>query len=145
MSNPHSLGTKEHLERRIDNKDASTPNSNPPGIVQLAQKSAPARPALEQESNISCGKREMEAIPADVSQHIMSFHFELPNCLRWIPDNWTLSKWMTAIRCAISEWASLLLLIINPSARAMGQVRSYAASSSLYLWLSKGCIFGSGR
>ncbi|KAN0123038.1 Protein of unknown function (DUF2422) domain containing protein [Russula decolorans] len=51
----------------------------------------------------------------------MSFHFELPNCLRWIPDNWTLSKWMTAIRCAVSEWASLLLLIINPSARAMGQ------------------------
>lgn len=101
--------------------------------MQPTQKSPPARPALEQESKLSCGKREAEAIPADISQRIMSFHFELPNCLRWIPDNWTMSKWTTAIRCAVSEWASLLLLIINPSARAMGQVRSYAASSSLYL------------
>jgi hypothetical protein len=148
MSNSHSLGTKEHHKPRIGSKDALTPNSDPPDRpagVQPTQKSPLARPALEQESNLSYGKREIETIPTDISQHIMSFHFELPNCLRWIPDNWTLSKWMTAIRCAVSEWASLLLLIINPSARAMGQVRSYAANSSLYLWLSKGCIFGSGR
>jgi hypothetical protein len=131
MSNSDSLGTKEHHEPRIGNKDASTPNSDPPDSVQPTQKSPPARPALEQESKLSCGKQEAETISADISQHIMSFHFELPNCLRWIPDNWTMSKWMTAIRCAASEWASLLLVIINPSARAMGQVRSYAASSSL--------------
>jgi hypothetical protein len=147
MSNSHSLGTKEHHELRIGStgKDASTPNSDPPDRMQSTQGSPPACPALEQESKPSFGKREAETIPADISQHIMSLHFELPNCLRWIPDNWTLSKWMTAIRCAVSEWASLLLLIINPSAKAMDQVRSYAASSSLYLWLSKGCIFGSGR
>jgi len=145
MSNYHSLGTKEHHELRIGNEYASTPNSDPPDRVQPTQKSPPARPALEQESNLSCRKREADTIPADIFQQIISFHFDLPNCLRWIPDNWTLSKWMTAIRCAVSEWASLLLLIINPSARAMGQVRSYATSSSLYLWLSKGCIFGSGR
>ena len=145
MSNSHSLETKEHHEPRLGNKDASTSNSDPPDRVQPTQKSLPARPALEQESKLSCGKREAGTIPADISQHFMSFQFELPNCLRWILDNWTLSKWMTAIRCAVSEWASLLLLIINPSARAMGQVRSYAASSGLCLWLSKGCIFGSGR
>ena len=135
MSNSHSLGTKEHHKPRLGNKDASTPNSDRPdtGRVQATQKSPPARPVLEQESNLSYGKQEIETIPADIAQHIMSFHFELPNCLRWIPDNWSLSKWMTAIRCAVSEWASLLLLIINPSARAMGQVRSYAAKSSLYL------------
>jgi hypothetical protein len=145
MSNSHSLGTKEHHDPRIGNEDASTPNSDPPDRVQPTQKSPPARPALEQESKLSCGKREAGTIPVDISHHITSFHFELPNCLRWIPDNWTPSKLMTAIRCAVSEWASLLLLIINPSARAMGQVRSYAASSSLYLWVSKGCIFDSGR
>jgi hypothetical protein len=145
MSNSHSLGTREHHDPRIGNEDASTPNSDTPDRVQPTQKSPPARPALEQESKLSCGKRKAETILADISEHITSFHFELPNCLRWIPDNWTLSKWMAAVRCAVSEWASLLLLIINPSARAMGQVRSYARSSSLYLWLSKGCIFGSGR
>jgi hypothetical protein len=145
MSNSHSLGTKEHHDLRIGNEDASTPNSDPPDRVRPNEKSPPVLPAREQKSKHSCRKREAEAIPVDISQHITSFHFELPNCLRWIPDNWTPSKWMTAIRCAVSEWASLLLLIINPSARAMGQVRSYAISSSLYLWLSKGYIFGSGR
>lgn len=148
MSNSHSLETKEHHDPRIGpgNEDASTPSSDPQADrVQPAQKSPPARPALEQESKLSCGKREAETIPVDISQHITSSHFELPNCLRWIPDNWTLSKWMTAIRCAVSEWASLLLLIIYPSTRAMGQVRSCTASSSFYLWLSKGCIFGFGR
>jgi hypothetical protein len=142
MSNSHSLETKV----RISNEDASTPtgNSDPPDRVQPAQKLPPARPALEQESKLSCGKRDAKTIPADISQHITSFHLKLPNCLRWIPDNWTPSNWTTAIRCAVSEWASLLL-IINPSARVMGQVRSYVASSSLFLWLDKGCIFGSGR
>ena len=147
MSNSHSLETKEHHDPCTGNEDASTPNSDPPQAdgLRVHQRSSPARPALEQESKLSCGKREAETILADISQHITLFHFELPNCLRWIPDNWTLEKWMTAIRCAVSEWASLLLLIINPSARAMGQVRSCAASSSFYLRLSKGCIFGFGR
>jgi hypothetical protein len=147
MSNSHSLETKEHHDPCIGNEDASTPNSDPPQAdgLRVHQRSSPARPALEQESKLSCGKREAETILADISQHITLFHFELPNCLRWIPDNWTLEKWMTAIRCAVSEWASLLLLIINPSARAMGQVRSCTTSSSFYLWLSKGCIFGFGR
>jgi hypothetical protein len=138
MSNSHSLETKEHHDPRIGNEDASTPNSDPPQAdkVQPTQKSPPGRPALEQDSKLSCGKREAGTIAADIFQHITSFHLELPNCLRWIPDNWTLSKWMTAVRCAVSEWASLLLLIIYPSARAMGQVRLCAASSSFYLWLS---------
>ncbi|KAI9437333.1 hypothetical protein H4582DRAFT_2111932 [Lactarius indigo] len=47
--------------------------------------------------------------------------FELPSYLHWIVDNWRWSKWKPAIRCAVSEWASLLLLIIDPSRRVMGQ------------------------
>lgn len=146
MSSSRSLEAKEHHDPRIGNEDASTPNLDPPQADKVQPTGTqPARPAFEQESKPSCGKREAETIPADISEHITSFHFELPNCLRWIPENWTLSKWMTAIRCAVSEWASLLLLIIYPSARAMGQVRSCAASSSFYIWFSKGCIFGFGR
>lgn len=145
MSNSHSLGTTERHEPRIGNGDASSPQLDPPDCVQPTQKLYPPRPALEPESELSCGKREAKTVLSDISRHLTTFHFELPKCLRWIPDNWTLSKWTTAIRCAVSEWASLLLLIINPSARAMGQVRAYVLYSSLYLWLSKGCIFDSGR
>ncbi|KAI0271253.1 hypothetical protein BC834DRAFT_432593 [Gloeopeniophorella convolvens] len=47
--------------------------------------------------------------------------FELPTSLRWIQDNWTWAKWKPAIRCAVSAWASLVLLVVNPSLRAMGQ------------------------
>lgn len=148
MSNSHSLGTKERHEPRIGNGDASSPKSDSPECVQPTQNSSSPRPALEPDSKLSCGKREAKAILVDISRHITSFHFELPKCLRWIPDNWTTSKCTTAIRCAVSEWASLLLLIINPSAMAMGQVRSYVVCSNLYLWLRKrrkGCIFDSGR
>lgn len=127
MSNSHSLeaNLKEHRDPCIGTEDASAPNLDPPKVdsVQPTQESPPSRPSLEQESKLSCGKREA-GTKAVISQHITSFHIVLPNCLRWIPDNWTLSKWMTAIRCAVSEWASLLLLIINPSEMAMGQVRN---------------------
>ncbi len=146
MSNSHSLRNKEHHDPRIGDEDTSTPKSDPPDRVQPTQMSPTVRPALEQESKPYYGKGKAEKVAADtMSQHITSFRFELPSCLRWIPDNWTSLKWMTAIRCAVSEWASLLLLIINPSTRAMGQVRSYAACSTFYLRLSKGCILGSGR
>ncbi len=122
MPNSHSLETKEHLDPRIGNEDVA-PNSDPPHADRVQH----VRPALEQESKLSCGKLKAETVPADIPhwhwQHITSFHFELPNCLRWIPDNWTSLKWTSAIRCAVSEWASLLLLMISPSARAMGQVR----------------------
>ena len=56
------------------------------------------------------------------SQRARASRFELPDYLHWIIDNWRWSKWKPAIRCAISEWASLLLLIIGPSRRVMGQV-----------------------
>jgi hypothetical protein len=147
MSHSHSLRTKEHHDPRIGDEDTSAPKSDPPDRVQPTQISPIVRPALEQELKAYCGKGKAEKVAVDtMSQHITSFRFkfELPSCLRWIPDNWTLLKCMTAIRCAVSEWVSLLLLIINPSTRAMGQVRSYAAYTTFNLWLSKGWILGSG-
>jgi hypothetical protein len=118
MPNTHSLGTKEYHDPRIGDEDASTPKSDPLDSndrvpVQPTPMASP--PAPEQESKIDCGKGKADGAT--------SSHFELPSFLRWIPDNWTLSKWMVAIRCAVAEWASLLLLIINPSTKAMGQVR----------------------
>ncbi len=139
--NSHSLSTKEHHDPRISDEDVSTQTlkSDLPSRVQSAQMSPAVSPAFEQESNVCRGKENAETVPADISQHITPFHFKfvLPMCLGWIPDNWTSSKWMSAIRCAVAEWASLLLLIINPSARAMGQVRSYAASSSFSFFMSQ--------
>jgi hypothetical protein len=120
MSNSHSIGIKEHYDICIGGEDASTPESDPPQPTSI---SSSVRPAPEQESNCHSRDDKAEANVADIYQHATSFHFELPGCLQWIPDNWTLSKWMTAARCAVSEWASLLLLIINPSTKAMGQVR----------------------
>ena len=127
MSNFHSLGTKEHHDSCIGD-DASTLQSEPPDtadrVVQTVQPtpmSSAVGPAPEQEPKLHCGKGA-EATVADISQHTTS-HSELPSSLHWIPDNWTSSKWMTAIRCAVAEWTSLLLLIINPSTKAMGQVR----------------------
>jgi hypothetical protein len=143
MKNSHSLGTKEHHDPRIGDEDALTPKSDPPDRVQQpTPMSSPVRPAPEQESKLDCGKAKAEAITANIFQHATSSHFELPSCLRWIPDNWTLSKWMTAIRCAVAEWASLLLLIINPSTKAMGQVRLicrelellFMAQQRLHFW-----------
>jgi hypothetical protein len=122
MSNSHSPCTKEHHDPCIG-YDASTPKSDAPDRVQPTPMSSPVRPVPEQEPKVHCGKGKAEATLADIYQHAISSHIELPSYLRWIPDNWTLSKWMTAIRCAVAEWASLLLLIINPSTKAMGQVR----------------------
>lgn len=119
MSNSHSLGTKEHHDICIGGEDASTPESD---RVQPAPISSSIR-APEQESNCYSRDGKPEATVADICQHTTSSHVELPSCLRWIPNNWTLSKWMAATRCAVAEWASLLLLIINPSREAMGQVR----------------------
>lgn len=123
MSDSHSLGTKEHHDICIGDGDASTPKSDPSNRVQPTPLSSFVRPAPEQESSRWSKNGKAEPTVADISQHTTSFHFELPSCLRWISNNWTLSKWMTAIRCAVAEWASLLLLIITPSTKAMGQVR----------------------
>ena len=48
---------------------------------------------------------------------------KLPQSLQWIPSNWTWSKLKPVIRSALSQWISLVLVVINPSLRAMGQVR----------------------
>ena len=128
MSNSQSLGTKERHGLCIGD-NASTLKSDPPETedrVQTAQPtsmSSPVGPAPGQEPKLHCGQGKAEATVAGIPQHTTSSHSELLSCLRWIPDNWTLLKWMTAIRCAVAEWASLLLLIINPSTKAMGQVR----------------------
>ena len=122
MLNPHSLGIKGHHDICIGGEageDASIPELNPPQPTTI---SSSVHPALEQESNCYSRDGKEEATVADILQHATSSHLELPGCLWWIPDNWTLSKWMTATRCTVSEWASLLLLIINPSMKAMGQV-----------------------
>src|SRR5258708_8602113 len=131
MSNSHSLRNKEHHDSCIGDEDTSTPKSDPPDRVQPTQMSPTVRPALEQESKPYYGKGKAEKVAADImSQHITSFRFELPSCLRWIPDKWTSLKWMTAIRCAVSECTSLLLLILHPPPLSMYHFLSFPTVSS---------------
>ncbi|KAH9974520.1 hypothetical protein BJV74DRAFT_782419 [Russula compacta] len=115
-----SNSPKENYDPRIGDEDASTPNSDPPdhAEAQLSPISPSAHSTPQRESNLHREKGKGGAIRTNLSQRSI---FELPDCLRWISENWTLSKWRPAIRCAVTEWASLLLLVINPSLRAMGQ------------------------
>lgn len=46
----------------------------------------------------------------------------LPPALRWIPANWTWSKWKPVVRSALAAWISLLFFLIPTTLHAMGQV-----------------------
>jgi len=105
---------------RIGDEDGSRPD--PQGKEQTSPSLRPFPVAPKQESSSNCDKGKETANKPILSQHARASRFELPNYLHWIIDNWRWSKWKPAIRCAVSEWASLLLLIIGPSRRVMGQV-----------------------
>ena len=121
MSNP--LQAKEHYDPRIGDEEVSTRRSDPPDKAQTSSIPPSVGPSPEQESAVYCGKRKEGATGARSPQDAASSHIglKLPDCLRWIPDNWNLSKWMPAIRCAVAEWTSLVLLVVKPSTQAMGQ------------------------
>jgi hypothetical protein len=120
MSNP--LQTKEHYDPRIGDEGVSTRRSDTPDKAQSSPIPSSVRPSPEQEANLYSIKGKESATGAKSHQGAPSSHFgfELPDCLRWIPDNWNLSKWMPAIRCAVAEWISLVLLVVKPSTQAMG-------------------------
>ena len=48
--------------------------------------------------------------------------FTIPQSLAWIPQNLTWSKLKPVIRCSLAAWVSLVLMIIGPVARSLGQV-----------------------
>ncbi|KAH9016429.1 hypothetical protein EDB83DRAFT_2439318 [Lactarius deliciosus] len=115
----HSPPQPKEYDPRIGDEDGSRPDP------QSKEQSLPSFPLIpvapKQESSSNCDKGKETANRPISSQHTRSSRFELPNYLHWIVDNWRWPKWKPAIRCAVSEWASLLLLIIDPSRRVMGQ------------------------
>ena len=121
MSNP--LQAKEHYDPRIGDEEVSTRRSDPPAKAQSSSIPPSVGSSPGQESDVYYGKRMESATGAKSPQDAASSHvgLKLPDCLRWIPDNWNLSKWMPAIRCAVVEWTSLVLLVVKPSTQAMGQ------------------------
>lgn len=46
----------------------------------------------------------------------------VPPSLAWIPQNTSWSKFKPVIRCSLAAWASVLLMIIRPVSRRLGQV-----------------------
>lgn len=63
--------------------------------------------------------------------------FTLPSSLAWIPPNLTWPKWKIVIRCAIAAWVSVVLMVIDPVLKTMGQVRRFVVgrkcSTNCYL------------
>jgi hypothetical protein len=127
MSTPLHVNPKERYDPRIGDEDVPTPSRQlgPPDNDRAQSPPIPpcasVRPSPEQESNFGCRKGKANATGGNPFQRATSSRFGMPGYLRWIPDNWTISKWMPAIRCAVAEWTSLVLLVVNPSLKAMGQ------------------------
>ena len=48
--------------------------------------------------------------------------FTLPPSWQWIPDNFVWPKLKVVIRSAVAGWISVLLVVINPVLRTIGQV-----------------------
>ena len=119
MSNP--LQVKGHYDPRIGDEDVSTRPLDLPDEAQPSPILSSVHPSPEQISNVYHRKGNGSATGLNLFQRATSPNFELPDCLRWIPDNWTTSKWMPAIRCAVAEWISLVFLVVKPSTQAMGQ------------------------
>ena len=46
----------------------------------------------------------------------------LPPIIAWIPANFTWPKLKPVIRCALTAWVSVVLMIIGPVSRSLGQV-----------------------
>jgi hypothetical protein len=51
--------------------------------------------------------------------------FTVPPGLAWIPQNLTWSKLKPVIRCSLVAWVSVVLMIIGPVSRSLGQVSVY--------------------
>ncbi|KDQ52942.1 hypothetical protein JAAARDRAFT_39659 [Jaapia argillacea MUCL 33604] len=49
------------------------------------------------------------------------YEFKLPFDVRWIQSNWSWSKWKPAIRSAIANWISLILVVIPATEKLIGQ------------------------
>lgn len=112
-----SLQSKEHHDLNDQDHDIS-----PVQVSPVLRPSHSFLPGPKRDSESGCGKDKGSAGSKHNLSKNGSFHVELPLSLHWIRLNWTWLGWTPAIRCAVAEWASLLLLIINPSTRAMGQV-----------------------
>lgn len=56
--------------------------------------------------------------------------FTFPSSLAWIPQNMTWSKLKVVIRCSLTAWVSVVLMIIRPVSRPLGQVSINAPLSS---------------
>ena len=54
--------------------------------------------------------------------------FTLPQSLAWIPANLTWSRLKPVIRCSLTAWVSLVLMVLTRVARPLGQVSTTSCS-----------------
>jgi len=68
--------------------------------------------------------------------------FQLPDQLKWIPANWSWPKLKPVLRSALSAWICVLLIVINPSMRLLGQVSSWRLELLLSVVLMLNSLLG---
>ena len=56
------------------------------------------------------------------NQPVPETKFTVPPSLAWIPPNLTWSKLKPVIRCSLTAWVSVVLMIVGPVSRKVGQV-----------------------
>ncbi|KAI0318290.1 hypothetical protein OF83DRAFT_1057097 [Amylostereum chailletii] len=111
-----------HFDPRIGDEDDA---EDPPHIHR--QKSSTASPAESGTSSPPRGEKKGEKQrdatkkPPPPPKSGLLDKFTLPQNLQWIPNNWNWSKLKPVIRSAVAQWVGLLLIVINPTLRAMGQ------------------------
>ena len=98
---------------------------DPPGGDEIAvepkEKSESGDPdAARASSSSSDDTHEKEAQNPPAAKR----KFTVPPVLAWIPANLTWSKLKPVIRCSLTAWVSVVLMITRPVSRSLGQVSS---------------------
>lgn len=99
------------------------PFPDPPGDEEIAVEPKEKSDASTSDAPVGDVVQENEGQNPPRAQR----KFAVPSGLAWIPPNATWSKLKPVIRCSLTAWVSVILMIIRPVSRRLGQVNSNIA------------------
>lgn len=113
----HDNSIRRKYDPRIgDEADGGDESPRPDSEVSRTEKTT--KPRLVKRESSQSAKEDV-----DVDKKSDKKLFTLPSSLAWIPPNLTWPKWKIVLRCAIAAWVSVVLMVIDPVLKTMGQVR----------------------